>query len=497
VVTGTFPAATSGTSSSTATGTTFTYSEVGGFTLPGYPVTDTTSRRGVFDGVATADECASPVTVDQCDLLRVATWTGVDSISTRNDCVADSYSNTKATTPATDVGKYGCNFGLITTTATIGRFIPDHFAVTANLLANRAEYGTTTGSISAATGNLTLAAAAGVAAGDTISIAGAGAGGITLTTTVASVSADGKTVTLAVNADTTVTGVPVGVGAFTYMGEQMDAQFTLTAQTGSNATTKNYAGATWAKLNPALAGALNLGAINNPVLPGVRVPLTARISTTGLPTATGSFSSTCTPSPACLGSATVIAPFMFSRGTSGDGPYSVLDVGIAPVDSDGVTTVYDLDTVNVTAGTSNHTKVGRTEVRYGRIKVPNSYGSELLPQTLYAAVQYYTSTGWLNSITDHLTDVTLAATYPLLNTNGVATGSTTAASRSPTSGFLAGQLKIILAKPSGAATVTGTATINPANNPVGAASFLPITPGTATFGIYKNNNNFIYRRESY
>lgn len=118
-VAGTFPAATSATAQSTATGTTFNYSEVGGFTLPGYAVTDISSRRGVYDGVATVDECT---TAAQCDALKAATWTGVDSISTKGDCVSDSYSNAKDAT-----GKYGCNFGLITTTAVIGRFIPDHF----------------------------------------------------------------------------------------------------------------------------------------------------------------------------------------------------------------------------------------------------------------------------------------------------------------------------------------------------------------------------------
>lgn len=123
ILTGTFPAATSATPSSTATGTTFTYSEVGGFMLPGYnPATDTTSRRGVYDGVSMVDECTVPgLTTVQCDALKSATWTGLDSISTKGDCVADSYSNVKV------AGKYGCNFGLLANTAVVGRFVPNHF----------------------------------------------------------------------------------------------------------------------------------------------------------------------------------------------------------------------------------------------------------------------------------------------------------------------------------------------------------------------------------
>ena len=86
-----FPAATSGTPSSTATGS-FSYSEVGKVLVP---------ALGVYDD----------------------SWTVVDSAATKSDCVAGSYANTKSN------GKYGCNFGLASP-MTLGRFIPDHFVVT-------------------------------------------------------------------------------------------------------------------------------------------------------------------------------------------------------------------------------------------------------------------------------------------------------------------------------------------------------------------------------
>ena len=130
-VTGTFPAATSAMPSATATGTTFTYSEVGAFRFRGFdPASDSTSNRGVLDGVMSATECAS-ISAAQCDTLRMATWTGVDSISSRNDCIADSFRNTLdlsgsfATNP--NYRKYGCNFGLTADSAPIGRFYPNHF----------------------------------------------------------------------------------------------------------------------------------------------------------------------------------------------------------------------------------------------------------------------------------------------------------------------------------------------------------------------------------
>jgi hypothetical protein len=39
----------------------------------------------------------------------------------------------------------------------------------------------------------------------------------------------------------------------------------------------------------------------------------------------------------------------------------------------------------------------------------------------------------------------------------------------------------------------GTATVTP----TGVPSYLPLTPGVATFGIYKGNNSIIYMRENY
>jgi MSHA biogenesis protein MshQ len=110
-LTGTFPSATSGTPSSTATATTFTYSEVGGFMFP---------VDSVYEGVVSTVDCPG-MTTTQCDAVRATTWTGVDSIGSKGDCIQDSFLNT------TTSGKYGCNFGLANASSTIGRFVPDHF----------------------------------------------------------------------------------------------------------------------------------------------------------------------------------------------------------------------------------------------------------------------------------------------------------------------------------------------------------------------------------
>jgi MSHA biogenesis protein MshQ len=113
MVSGTFPVAASGTPSSTASGTNFTYSEVGGFTLLGYnpdSVADAMKARGAYDD----------------------TWAVIDSVATQGDCVAGSYSNVKNSS-----GKYGCSFGLLPNTRVFGRFIPNEFRVSGAALVNR------------------------------------------------------------------------------------------------------------------------------------------------------------------------------------------------------------------------------------------------------------------------------------------------------------------------------------------------------------------------
>ncbi len=130
-IAGTFAAAESGTRTATSTGANFTYSEVGRFRLRGFnPLSDTSSPRGVYDGVLTALDCHGK-SVAECDALRAATWTGVDSVSSRNDCIANSFANvldnsgTFASNP--NFGKYGCNFGLVADVDAPAVFVPHHF----------------------------------------------------------------------------------------------------------------------------------------------------------------------------------------------------------------------------------------------------------------------------------------------------------------------------------------------------------------------------------
>jgi hypothetical protein len=281
--------------------------------------------------------------------------------------------------------------------------------------------------------------------------------------------------------------VASGCGNFTYMGERFDTRFTLTAQAVGGATTQNYSNANgFAKLNPAAVGnPLLFGAVNSTATPSY---LTARLDTSL--TATGSFTS---------GVATVIAPLAITHPITGcpnapdcpDGPYTLLDIGIAPQDSDGaLMAAYDLDT-NAVAG-NDHTRVARTEVRYGRINLSNAYGSELLPLPIDVTAQYWNGLNYVTSITDSLssfaaTNIVFSNYQPNLTAgnypNSGATGVTPASVV-----LINGVASYLLAKPG----ISGSVDMN-TNGP----TYLPSNKARATFGVYKAPSEFIYRRENY
>ena len=414
----------------------------------------------------------------------------------------------------------------------------------------------TTGSITTGNNVLTVASASGILVNSNLTIIGAGAGGGNLATTVTALN--GTSITLANSASSTVTGANVylsssnigrfyaaqfalsggvitnrtdicgvaGCGGFTYMGEQMSAGFTLTAQAVGGATLQNYVD-TFAKLDPTVAGNLNFGAIDIPGAPAARTPLAAtRISTTGLPATTGQFISTCSPTPACLGTAVVTAPFMITRGVNADGPYANLNIGIAPQDADGasIAASYDLDTTNVVSTTFDHKNIGSTTTpittaaRYGRIKISNASGSQLLQLPISLTAQYWSNGNYITNTDDSKTVLQTTdntqANYIQLSNFQCTSGGTLATILSlpstcngnPITGTACyGIWPSILSKPNSTCTGRGSVDIsilaqtaaNCLNTPAKLGCYLPSTTGRATFGVYTGNRNFIYMRENY
>jgi MSHA biogenesis protein MshQ len=276
---------------------------------------------------------------------------------------------------------------------------------------------------------------------------------------------------------------------FTYMGEEVDAGFTLVPMSLNDVASQNYvdsatAANDFAKLDPSSYSNLNLGAVDSATVGGPFY-LTPRITNAAMPVVSCA-TAPCFTRPGGVGSqaeADVVAPFAFSRGAMPDGAYSAVDIGIALVDSDGATVVFDLDT-NSVAG-NDHALLATTEFRYGRSKLSNAHGSELLSLVLPLAVEYWdaTTNAYTTSVDDSISVIAVTLGNYLRNLNS---GETTPIAPTITNGT--GQIG--LSKPG--ANNNGSVDVT-----VSSPSYLPGNTARATFGVYKGNNELIYMRENY
>jgi MSHA biogenesis protein MshQ len=271
--------------------------------------------------------------------------------------------------------------------------------------------------------------------------------------------------------DTAITNGCLGCG-FTYSGQPFNT-VTVTAKNGlaTPITTVNYDGTVNTAPNFAKATTLSAwdaatGAISNPgpgTLSNTAVALTAFVS----------------------GVATLNTPATPA--------YTFTTIPTAPT----VIRLRAIDTDNVTSlrATLTSSTEGQPEIRSGRINLSNAYGSELLQLPITATAQYWTSTGYVTSITDSATQFNtnlstaggnvlpaiVKGPLALANVSVVTPGSVT---------FVKGVNTFKL----GAPNVVGSVNLSIVTAP---SYLLPSTTGRATFGVYKGANEFIYLRENY
>jgi hypothetical protein len=451
-----------------ATGSTFTYSEVGNFGLNA-----STSANAVYDN----------------------SFTSVDQ---PNDCTND-FSFLVG-------GKYGCNFGstaatLIIGTSGFGRFIPDHFSASPAILVPRSDVVTTTGTISVGSTSLTVASAGGISVGNSLLIIGAGAGGTPLQTTVMAVL--GATVTLAAAATTAVSlanvyNLSAARDIFTYMGEPVLVTLIVRAYNTGEVATTNYAGA-YAKLN---ALPTELGTGGNWFNTGCAAPiecmgLGAVSGSAGLSNRLAIDTTSTSTSSWSNGVGTFTAYVDFNRSGSPDGPFSTLQIGAMPQDSDGVTLPgpasadtahkvnFDATTGNTLAsnpdGINERRLLFATAVRYGRLRLFNAYGSELLDMRLPLEADYYNGTGWIRNTDDNMTKIANPR-------NDIAVGNCTVTLSCATGGNLdpATHLPATAVTLSGGTnTITLTKPTCAATCPTGSLDF------ALTLGLVGTNNNCV------
>jgi MSHA biogenesis protein MshQ len=293
-----------------------------------------------------------------------------------------------------------------------------------------------------------------------------------------------------------------GCGSFTYEGQAFSLGFTVQAQNKSGNPTQNYGVSGYA---PVASGALmSLVAENGD--DGTDRNNPARILP-ALPTISSTI-----PSASAWGDGSALAPYgqfavagsyTFTRAANAEGPFSSLNVGLKVVDS--TSDNVPLAGANMTATTSgacapncDAVLLGATDMRYGRMRIDNAYGSELLDLPVTLEAQYWNGTQYVRNTADNCTPLT-SGNYTFTGQTGNPTGKVgiNTTNMNKASNFIDGTTmsggigKIRLRKPTAPPTVTakGSVLLN---------STIPYLPGTGreTFGVYKSGP-VIYFREQY
>ncbi len=299
---------------------------------------------------------------------------------------------------------------------------------------------------------------------------------------------------------------------FTYMDEGLTLAFTLTAQNTQGATTQNYTGS-YAIHDPASAANYGIAARN--VTPFKDLTAGSRITSAYVTAAPTWSNGVLNVTGANAARVAVGRP---SPDDPPDGPYTQVQFGIAPVESDGVLmAAYDLDIDN--SGGNDHTAVAPTTVlRYGRVRLGAASGSQLQPLRVPVEAQYWNGTFWITNVDDGCT--------PLSTTNvglgnylgNLNSGETTVTA--VTSPLSAGRGAITLSAPgagnNGSVDVAvnlgagATADACPAFAPAATAANKTYLRGKwcgathtkdpstrARFGIRRGSDETIYLRENY
>ena len=222
---------------------------------------------------------------------------------------------------------------------------------------------------------------------------------------------------------------------FTYLGERLSVAFRLGARNAQGQPTVNYTSASgYAKLDPAVIAQLGLGAASG------ATDLTSRLDLSG--GSSGTF---------LAGEAAVTASVAVARATpdNPDGPYAAARLGIAPADSDGTAMrAADFDMDADGTGGNDHAQVGATELRFGRLRLDNAFGSDRTALPLAMTAEYWTGSGFATNTLDSCTVVPRNA-ITLDFTGGLDLGPCETAVSVPSVTLSAGRARVLLSAPGG------------------------------------------------
>jgi hypothetical protein len=307
-----------------------------------------------------------------------------------------------------------------------------------------------------------------------------------------------------------------GAGAYTYMDQPFSLTASIEAQNATNIKTQNYSGASFAK------GIVSTQAenSNNGTALGSRVTFTAPWS-----------------GGAATYSATKFARPVTTTADATWGPFDALSFGAKVTDADGVVFINrTMDETNGactadSSGTSDGTCPAVTiasgaKLRFGRLRMQNAYGSELLALAVPIETQYWNGKSFDRNLLDSCTSLA-AANVNLINYQGGITATNMGLGHiTSVDAFGAGLSWVHLSKPSPAPATMGSMdliiNLGSAGAPVTCPTATPPTPlgastsaaspylsgrwctataydrdpsSRATFGSFKSP--LIYRRENY
>ncbi len=184
--------------------------------------------------------------------------------------------------------------------------------------------------------------------------------------------------------------------AFSYLGEGMRLQFTLTAQSTANSTTQNYNTASgFAKL-PTVPSGMGFGAVNG------TTNLTSRLDLGNSGALSWSAGATSVDYTLAVNRASPDNP---------DGPFAAAKIGVAPSDGDGValaSAAYDIDVDNNSV--NEHKQVGAgTLLLFGRLMLRNALGTKAAALSVPIAAQVWQGTAFTPNPLDSCTVIPRSA----------------------------------------------------------------------------------------
>lgn len=272
-----------------------------------------------------------------------------------------------------------------------------------------------------------------------------------------------------------------GPGGFTYMRQDIVADYTLTAKSVGGATTTNYRD-DFVKLDSTL-GTLDYGAVDQ-ALP---LDLNARLNQLA-----DSFSWNVN------GTGDISSDLRIDRAMVIDGPLAA-DIGVLPTDDDGVNiTAADLDLDTDLDTVMDKETIAQSDQRYGRFVMDNAFGPEVLDLAVPLRTEYWNGTSFITNADDTACSGGLFASGDFVISDPDLTDSLTPASLSSKTylPITVGEGALILGAPNAS---------GPLNIDLDVPLWLefdvdgdstPDDPSAeAHFGQYRGNDRIIYWRE--